>query len=364
MSISDVHLGRGRIDPSVIPNHLRQEFLPHLTDEVDLLCISGDFFDRPLVLGSQAANEAIMLIHEIVNLSEQHDFLIRIIRGTTLHDRKQNWYFNVPNVSKDRHGNERVKIYDDIEVEFIKGLDVSMLYIPDDLPHQDVLVAVQNKLAACGISRVTFCMHHGYFNYLLPKNIPIKPHNTLNEDLLEGMVEGCILNGHVHTASTYKRIINNGSFDRLAHNEEEKKGFFKIQYDPDTKKTSYQFIENKQATIFKTIDVCNVDVEKATQLVRLFIEQYNAYHEKVFLRILDDTPAKRHTLKKLVGMCKSIVIDFNKGKNCTTEDDMKVPEGIEWPQITIENLPTLIHEYCIAKNTPLPLTYITEKVNG
>ena len=363
ISISDVHLGRNRIPPETIPNHIRKVLYPHLTRDVDILCIVGDFFDRPLTFGSAVAYEAIQVIHELVEMSERNDFLIRVLRGTVLHDRKQNQYFKVPKSSVNSHGVERVRVVNDIEIELIDGLDISMLYIPDNLIYTDITQAIANKLSVCGLQNVDICMHHGYFNFLLPKNIPHRPHNTLNEDLFLNFVTGVVLNGHVHTADTYDIIINNGSFDRLSHGEEEKKGFFKVTYDKMGDHTSYTFIENTEATIFHTLDVQHDDLEKALKRVRDFIDQYNHHHEKVFLRIIDGSPIKRQAIKKLTARCDMIVVDFGKAKGSLNSDLDYIHEGIDLPMITPSNLPPLIKDHCTKQNVHLSLDYITEKLN-
>lgn len=363
VSISDIHQGRNRISPETIPNHLRESLYPHLTNDIDILCIAGDFFDRPLFLGSPASYEAIQIIHELVALAEEHDFLIRVLRGTILHDRRQNWYFTIPSTTDDRYGNQRVAIYDTIEVEFIKGHDLSMLYIPDDLAHPDIMQAISNKMASCGIQSVDLCMHHGYFNFLLPKNIPHRPHNTLNEDMISSIVNGVVMNGHVHTPDICGIVVNNGSFDRLAHNEEEKKGFFKIRYDKKQEKATFTFIENKNATIFHTIDIRNNEIEVALKRIRAFIDKYNNYQERVFLRIIDGSPIKRQAVKKLVSKCGSIVIDYGKDKSKSVVDTDYIHSGIELPMITPDNLPKLVKDHCTKQDVHLSINYITEKLN-
>jgi hypothetical protein len=53
----------------------------------------------------------------------------------------------------------------------------------------------------------------------------------------------------------YKKILTNGSFDRLAHGEEEPKGFFMVAYDTVTGTVRQEFIVNSHATRFDSFDL-------------------------------------------------------------------------------------------------------------
>ena len=129
------------------------------------------------------------------------------------------------------------------------------------------------------IERVDIGCFHGSFNYQLPS----AAHNAPRHDEASylSIVKHFITIGHIHVHSVYERILAQGSFDRISHNEEEPKGavLFRISKEHGD---SYSFIENKGAKIFKTIILKHKDLDRSfSQIDKVLLK----VPENSFIRI-------------------------------------------------------------------------------
>jgi hypothetical protein len=88
----------------------------------------------------------------------------------------------------------------------------------------------------------------------------VKLKSSHDESLYLDIVKYYIHIGHIHTPSIFDRILAQGSFDRLAHNEEEDKGgiFVKLIKDHESE---FIFVRNKHAMLFKTYTYTDTDIE-------------------------------------------------------------------------------------------------------
>ena len=256
LSLSDLHLGHYRVPSSVLVERLMTYVMPYLP-ETDLFCLSGDVFDRSLHLTDTDTRDIISWILDVLKIANDYNVHVRVLRGTFSHDRDQ------PSIFKtlyEKYGfTNDVKYVDTLSIEYIKDLDIKMLYLPDDLPYSSseaCLETVHQLMTDAHWKHVDYAMCHGYFYHVLPPNIPSLPKVTFRADQFS-FVSRYVLCGHIHEQSAYGHILYNGSFDRLAHNEESPKGFYYIE--DDGKKAHIQFIENKDASTFHTIDVSLYD---------------------------------------------------------------------------------------------------------
>lgn len=341
---------------------------PYLNDELDILTLVGDFYDGIFDLGSAHSFEAIRLIDDLIDLSIKHDFYIRILQGTFTHDRRQSRFFEfrtrkVPQLN----GFDRIKFFDQIDVECLKPLDVNILYKPDDLPHKDAFGKATKLVEELGVDIDVF-LNHGYFEHLLPIGIPYKLPNTLKASEVAKLVKGVTLNGHVHTASVFGKVINHGSFDRLSHGEEEAKGFFYIKYDTETKKAKHEFIENKYATVFHTINITDKEhdiarcKEYADERVNNARINSSATSPDMFIRIVSESLEARQAIAAHISKNHSDVILSIKhvGQDTKENDDpMQIDESLEeLNEITPLNLPDMVGKFVADNDTPLDQKYI------
>lgn len=248
LAISDVHLGCPRLDSRKLHERFIKFLYPKITSDIDILFICGDFFDSGLSMNSVAAMEAMSIIRELKELCCRVGCDLRILRGTFTHDRRQPMHFTY-NVSAE---DKRVRLFDTMSVEYHEKTGLNILYIPDNIPTNDRYKDIRDLLDAHNLDKVDIIIHHGYFQHMLPPNIPA-PNGCLDQEKLSKFVKGCVLNGHVHLTSIFRNVISIGSFDRLVHGEEGPKGFYRIDIDKGEYK--FSFIENEDANKFYTFDL-------------------------------------------------------------------------------------------------------------
>ncbi len=249
---SDFHSGHPKNPMERLAANLKAAFPDNQeTADLDILFIAGDFFDGLMISDSDAYFEASDLIVYLLRLCKKHDIVLRVLRGTPSHDYNQNRLFE--------HLNAAGKIGCDLKywpilgVEIIERFGISVLYIPDEWEsHPDkTLDQAQDAIAAKGLEQVDFAIMHGNFPHQLPPIV--KSHKHDPQQYLQ-LVKHLIFIGHVHFHSIYAdRIIAQGSFDRLAHGEEGPKGHIRAIVH-DNGYHEVQFVENKHALIFKTIE--------------------------------------------------------------------------------------------------------------
>lgn len=265
---SDFHIGNSKVSATEIHLNLKSIFYPEL-EKSNIVFFGGDFFDRLLKLDELASLESITIVQELIDYAQKYNLKIRVLRGTFSHDRHQNAIFNSI-LTKSKKDVDLVCI-DTISLEYIKDLDLRVLYLPDNLPYktkEEVTDVINGLLKIYGWDYLDLVIGHGYFEHVFPVNVPHPPIMFEYEDFKD-IVKGYILMGHVHTSSVYKNIIYNGSFERLAHNEEEPKGFYVVNRVNGI--WGYKFIENIDTPLFCTIELKETDIEELQKQIDEFV---------------------------------------------------------------------------------------------
>lgn len=260
--LSDIHLGH-RKNPAVeIIANLNLFFSQCDLRDLDIIFLAGDVFDRLLEFPSPEISDILFWYHSLISLCARNDIKLRVLEGTPSHDWKQSkpcldvGRLNLP---------VDAKYIDTLYVETIEDLDISVLYVPDEWASDtdDTYSQALQLLKDNNLHQVDIAIMHGCFNYQLPSMIKAPKHNEA--DYLN-IVKHFIHIGHIHTFSVYERIIAQGSFDRLAHGEEEAKGAVYTSLFKD-KPAEFYFIENKNAKIFKTLDIRSRTLENAIKFI-------------------------------------------------------------------------------------------------
>jgi DNA repair exonuclease SbcCD nuclease subunit len=301
--LTDLHIGAAKIPAEKTYHNLETYAYPELKD-CQLLIIGGDFFDALLNLDGAAGLYAHIIIQDLRRMAKLYNFFIRGIRGTFAHDRNQLQHLLV---EADRrcplttNNEQTVRLFTDMAVEQLTTLNLTLLYIPDDLSHDNLLTQARTLLDQHQLQTVDIIVHHGYCTHLLPYGIPEIPANTHSYDEYRTLYHGVMLNGHVHTFSKHKSIFSGGSFERLCHGEEEDKGFVTIKYDPVTRQSSYDFIINHDASIFKTFTTPTSPTKEQIELLLVKIKQYlePIYMKKdIHVRIEVELPTHRQWVQQ------------------------------------------------------------------
>lgn len=315
--VSDIHLGHTNTPSEHIVQNLIKYILSQNNKELDVIFIAGDLFDKLLDLNNYSVNPILEFIHKLVTYCSANNILLRVLEGTPSHDWQQSKLILKINELLEKPAD--VKYFCILDVEYISSISKWVLYIPDEWSHshQEIEKQIQDKLKQNQITKVDIAILHGQFTYQL------KVKNTesfhYKEDYFLSLVSGFIHVGHYHTHTTFDRIIANGSFDRLAHGEEEDKGYVKVidssyLFIPNTNSYTYRTINVNQNTTVQTLDsriyklpkysyirlVMSIDHPLSHQMNELKV-RYNEYHVKKTNKqelsessnvtyILDDTP--------------------------------------------------------------------------
>ena len=154
-----------------------------------------------------------------------------------------------------------VRLANTIEIEWLEKFGLWILYIPDEANPTAALTfeAVQYEMSRLGIKQVDICLMHGSFDY----QMPFAPEHQHNSEAFNKLVKYFTSVGHIHQNSRKGNIIAQGSFDRICHGDEGVKGLHITTVDRRRETWSTEFIENKEAMIFKTIDLSGMELDKA-----------------------------------------------------------------------------------------------------
>lgn len=253
---SDLHLGHPRNATPFIIENLKKAFPDNAeTAELDMIVLVGDVFDGLLSLPDKVITDIDFWIIGLLRLCAKHDIVLRVLEGTPSHDWKQSQRFVTWNEGANIGCD--LKYVKNLEIEYIERFDANVLYIPDewDPSTAKTLEQVKAQMAFKNLEQVDFAFMHGQFEYQLPPVVKAPKHDSA--EYLK-IVKHLIFIGHVHMFSQYERIVAQGSFDRLAHNEEGAKGHVRAVVQ-DENNWQIKFIENKTARRFVTIGVIGYD---------------------------------------------------------------------------------------------------------
>lgn len=303
---SDVHLGHPSTPTEHIIESFKQTILNEKHQDLDILFIAGDLFDRLLDLSSREVHVIIGFFNYLLSYCTDNDIKLRVLLGTPSHDWKQSELLVKLN---DIRVNKCDLIYHkQLDIEYIPSLNKHVLYIPDEWFNKgdDVNKQIQAKLMEHNITQVDIAILHGQFNY----QVVGKKYEgfAYDEDYFLQLVRGFIHIGHYHTFSSHDRIIANGSLERLVHGEEEEKGCVIVN------DNSYTFLPNVNSYTYKTIQVT-----MATTVERLD-KQIMKLPRNSHVRLL---MSKDHPFNLTYPELKLRYMDYNlkkKLKDATSED--------------------------------------------
>lgn len=296
LSISDIHLGSKLTPTSFIIKNLFKvisDVIKH--NNLDIIWLVGDIFDKLLNLPENSVGEIQIWIVSLLRLCKKHDILLRILEGTPSHDRGQSKEFiKLNDLSKI---NADVKYIDTLYIEHIKKFNIRVLYIPDEYhsSHEITLEEVKSLMDSQGLKQVDYAIMHGMFEYQIPKGINLKTHNA--ESYLN-LVKHYIFIGHVHQSSQYSRILSQGSFDRLAHREEENKGCWLVKSGlKDTASNKVTFIVNSNAMIYNTYSLIGLSEKEINDKLKDLNNIQDGHHVRMLLEKNDPNLALINSFK-------------------------------------------------------------------
>lgn len=263
--ISDIHLGHPRNKTLDVLHALDVYFNNYLPrDDLDILFLAGDVFDRLLDFPMPEVAEITTWLHRLLGYCGRNGIKLRVLEGTPSHDWGQseiiNTLFSVSGLTVD------VKYINTLHIEYMDDLGIRVLYVPDEWNSSTdkTFEQVKELLSINHLTQVDIAIMHGNFAYQLPVQAAKAPRH--NEQNYLSIVTYFISIGHIHTHSIYERILAQGSFDRLAHGEEEPKGGMECVIYKEGG-GDYFFIENKLAKRFITLTLRSKDVDASIAMI-------------------------------------------------------------------------------------------------
>lgn len=228
--------------------------------DLDAIFFDGDILDT--YRDSKHPDMIIVLaaMGTMMEFCRRHGIKLRILEGTPGHDYKQPRNF-LP--LAEAYGPELdFKYIQTLDFEYMEDVNMHILYVPDEWAGSAAACKEQiiEMMETNGIEKFDIAHMHGMFDFQIPDigDHPLK-HDS---EWFHSIVRGFINIGHDHVFKTSSRILVQGSFDRIAHGEEGKKGAIVCHICRDGE-NRFEFIENKNARIFKTITVKTRDLDKA-----------------------------------------------------------------------------------------------------
>ena len=283
--VGDIHFGY------YPPELLYKEFqlILHTIEDnaIDCVVIAGDYYDTKLSMASAHSVYSVKAFSDLIKSCEEKGIKVRQIKGTNSHD-PENQLKNLAQIANSSRCDYKLILTVD-EEEIFPGMNV--LYIPEEYMEdsKEYYKEYFNK-------KYQLVFGHGMFeetNFSTKRHTGMKKYPVFNSKEMEDICEGPIVFGHIHTAQRIKnRIQYTGSLVRSRFGEEEAKGFYLVDYDNETKETSFEFIENEQTMKYDTIEV---DSDNAVFSL-LINEQINYFkklvdtYKKDYLRIKVNIP--------------------------------------------------------------------------
>lgn len=316
--ISDIHLGNKKNPTWRIVANLDTYFENYSSKsrfaKLDAIFIAGDLFDKLLDLESDDYYITLEWLIRLMNFCADNDIILRILLGTPSHDRHQPKV--APILFNAIRRNFDFDYVSTLKIERLKKSGLYILYVPDEYhPSTDeTLRQVKELLVENSIAQVDIAIMHGMFRYQAP---PVASKLPLHiEEEYIAITKHYINIGHVHTFSFFGSIVAQGSFDRMSHGQEEPKGATVMTIDL-VNGNSYEFIENKNALIYKTIRLKSPDLQKSMEQVQ---DALAKLPEGSHIRIVGP---KAHPLIQGIKEVKITCIGYNIEAMSTEDEDAK-----------------------------------------
>lgn len=317
VNISDIHIGKK--DDMKLKEEL-EIFFDYLkdTENIDMITISGDLFDRVLTANEYGTTLALEFIQRLIDLYVP-EIDIRIIKGTRSHDFNQ---LDILKVFKEKAGSH-FKIIEKNEVEVFNGYKI--LYLPEEYPtdyddfYKENLLGVEDKV-------YDFIIGHGMIDFIAFTGYEDDSENRVHgtpthkaNDLIR-VTKGPIIFGHIHEKQEYKdKIYYTGSYSRYSFDTPSEKGFMVFDIDDDDpSKFKMTFIENTKSPTYAVLDIDKLNLEGVDDHVKYIKELSDKYD---FVKIKTGNKANLDIARALTEKDSSIKVQsVNKEKETIKVD--------------------------------------------
>jgi hypothetical protein len=263
ITIQDLHFGHKRSAEMYDELKIVREYLEK--NEVHVLNVNGDYFDRKLVGTEPAIFFAVNFFSELMDVCRRKGIKVRIIQGTRSHELNQLTTMFQHYLSDSKLD---IKIILEATEEDLLGMKV--LYIPEEYPengeehYRRFLSKDYNIVHGHGTwDFVSFIANDSY-----EENSKMGMHSApvfKYDDWKNCIRQGLAIFGHIHKRQSFKNVYYSGSFTAWGYGDRSKKGFTAYEIDTETKKWKFTYIDNERAPRYDVLSVRDiVDLDKAT----------------------------------------------------------------------------------------------------
>lgn len=254
--IADIHIGAMSYEDTYDGIMYIRDLLKDLTkeDRLDFIIIGGDFFHKQLYANDLYIKYAQkLMLYFLVSAKK-----IRVVYGTSSHDSEQYGLF-------DTMTQDFPEIFDDITYDFKVIKEVSDEWLFDDMhvlyvPEEYVYNKEEHYKEYMKVDEYDYIFGHGMIQDAFPyikeskKDHERRKAPIFTSDELVEYCKGDVLFGHYHIHKEYLNgaVSYVGSTFRWIYGEEEDKGCFLLEFNPDDNDNHYykEFLVNNQALTY------------------------------------------------------------------------------------------------------------------
>lgn len=348
--ISDIHIGSKANVKDLYDNELYKfiEVLP--VKKPNMVVIAGDLYDKRISTNSDFNTYTNLFVNEIVRYCRENDCILCIVKGTLAHDLNQLDSF----IYLTKDPNNKTYIFNTCQEFYYKN--AKFLFIPEEYEsskeeyYKDTLFN-ENKYydMVFGHGMMTFA--GGYVTESGKNNhIVFDPKDF-------SRVYGLVVFGHIHIGMRKDKCIYPGSYSRDSFGEDEPKGCLFIKYDENNHKVlKEEFIENKNAPIYKTINARDVPDEN----IGVFINNELKTCFKLRIVIDSDISEKKYNDLKACSYDNNNLVLYKRMRGLSKKEDDEKNEELEKHR---SERRALIDKYSKMDFYEITSTYAKEKMN-
>ncbi len=316
VTIQDLHFGHKNTDKMYAELAQVKDFLNN--NEVHILNINGDYFDRKLVGTEPAMFYAVTFFSELVEICKEKNIKLRALQGTRSHELNQlstmfQHYLSDPELD--------FKIVLTVEKEEILGLNV--LYVPEEYPEN-----VAEYYSEYMSGNYNIIHGHGTWDFAAFENQIEEAEKTgthvapvfMYPDWEASIKKGFAIFGHIHKRQNYKNVYYSGSFTRWGYGDRSDKGFVYYEVDTETKKWVFKYIDNTQAPRYDVISVKEIfkgrDLEKLSfDEIKLALDTVIGESENIRIDLAGLTEDKIKVFRKSLQENSNVKVEVREKKS-------------------------------------------------
>lgn len=238
---------------------------------LDIVTINGDFWDTLKTQSDPDAQVTRQWIRRFVDDCAANDVSLFVLEGTPDHDWKQSAEFVLHKTTCDVHH------ITDVSVIKHEKTGLTMLFVPDEIrgTHEAIWELVCERMAEANVEKVDLTFIHGGFDFHFPSYLNIPCHST---ERYSGIVNYGVFCNHIHRSAHKSLVWGGGSPDRLAHGEEEDKGYFHVDINTSAGTMQVNWIVNPHAWTYRKISIESYsdNIEQILHMVRSEVAGLNA----------------------------------------------------------------------------------------